>query len=238
MKNKTLERKVHRLDGGCSTLEKAGKETAELSEVLAEKNEKIKEKASIVEALIADITEKSKIAGEQQAIASKKKDFLAVESVIIAKEEEEAAVALEAAIPAFEEAKSALKEVDKAEITEIRSLPQPPILVQLVCTLTYYLYPSAKKLDNDDWATVKQILLGDVKLLSVLQNYDIEKLRADPVRRAKAKLIELEKKAGCVGEPERLPGIVKTANKASYGLYTWVKANLKCYEIYKSVEPK
>jgi dynein heavy chain len=237
-KKKILDGKVLRLEGGCSTLEKAGKETAELSEVLEEKNIKIKEKASVVESLIADITEKSKIAGEQQKIAQEKKDFLAVESVVIAKEEEEAAEALKAAIPAFEEAKEALKNVDKAEITEIRSLASPPMVVQIICTLTYYLYPAARKLDNDDWATVKQILLGDVKLLAVLQNYDIEKLRADPVRRARAKIAELEKKTGCVGEPAKLAGVVKTANKAAFGLYSWVSANLKCYDIYKSVEPK
>ena len=235
---KNCDNKVHRLEGGCTTLEKASKETAELSIILEEKNEKIKEKAVIVEALIADIDEKSKVAGEQQANATKKKEYLDVESVKIAKEEEEAAKALEAAIPAFEEAKLALKDVDKNEISEIRSLPQPPILVQLVCTLTYYLYPSAKRLDNDDWATVKQILLGDTKLLAVLQNYRIEKLKADPVKRARNKIVELEKKAGCVGDPEQLYIIVKKASKAAAGLYSWVKANLKCYDIYKSVEPK
>jgi dynein heavy chain, axonemal len=235
---KILDGKVHRLEGGCSTLEKAGRETAELSEVLAEKNKKIMEKAEIVESLIADINEKSKIAGEQQAIASRKKDQLAVERVEIAKEEGEAAEALKAAIPAFEEAKAALKDVDKAEITEIRSLPSPPLLVVLVCTLTYYLYPGAKKLDQDDWPVVKQILLGDVKLLQVLQNYDIEKLKADPVRKARAKMNELEKKAQCVDDPDKLAQVIKGASKAAAGLFTWVKANLKCYDIYKSVEPK
>ena len=42
---KILDGKVLRLEGGCSTLEKAGKETEELSIVLAEKNERIKEKS-------------------------------------------------------------------------------------------------------------------------------------------------------------------------------------------------
>jgi len=193
---KIMDSKVHRLEGGCSTLEKAGEETEKLSIILAEKNKKIKVKAESVSELIADISEKSKIAAEQQAIAKSKQDFLAVESVVIAKEEEEAKLALDAAIPAFEEAKAALKEVDKSEIAEIRSLPSPPPLVMIVCTLTFYLYPGAKKLDNDEWKIVKQILLGDLKLLQVLQNYDIEKLKAEPVRKAKAKITELIKKAG------------------------------------------
>jgi dynein heavy chain len=235
---KILDGKVHRLEGGLTTLEKASKETEELSLVLKEKNKVIKENAAVVEALIADINEKSEIAGKQQAAASEKKEYLAVESVKIEKEEAEAAKALEAAIPAFEEAKDALKNVDKNEIVEIRSLPQPPMLVQQVCTLTYYLYPTARNLSNDEWAVVKQNLLGDTKMLNTLKEYKIEKLRADPVRRAKNKIQEIGKKAGVPDDPLALNEMILKSSKAAAGLFTWVKANLKCYEIYREVAPK
>lgn len=233
-----LNGKVLRLDGGCTTLEKANKETAELSVILEEKNTKIKEKAAVVESLIEDINAKSKIAGEQQAKAVEKKQFLDVESVKIAKEEEEAAKALEEAIPAFEEAKDALKDVDKNDLTEIKTTQTPSVLMLSVIQLTYYLYPGVKKLDTDDWGTVRQVVLADVKLLSNLQNYRIEKLKGDSVRKAKAKITELDKFCKAGGDMSIVSAAIRNTSKAAAGLFAWVKANLKCYEIYKNVEPK
>ena len=48
-------------------------------------------------------------------------------------EKKEAEVALEAAIPALEEAAEALNDLMKDDITEIRSFAKPHILVQKVC---------------------------------------------------------------------------------------------------------
>lgn len=71
-----MENMVNRLEGGLATLSKAQQDTKELSEVLAEKNKIIGEKAVVVNAIIKDITEKSEIAGVQQAAAGKKKEEL------------------------------------------------------------------------------------------------------------------------------------------------------------------
>ena len=81
---------------------KAQEDTEVLSKELAIKNAEIAEKKKIVEELIADITEKSEIAGKQQAVAAEKKAFLDVQSVKIAEEEAEATKALEEALPALE----------------------------------------------------------------------------------------------------------------------------------------
>ena len=57
-------------------------------------------------------------------------------SAEIAIEKGEAEVALEAAIPALEEAAEALNDLKKDDITEIRSFAKPHILVQKVCHFT------------------------------------------------------------------------------------------------------
>ena len=62
-------------------------------------------------------------------MASEKKAFLDVQSVVIAQEEAEAAKALEEAIPALEAAQQALNNIKAADITEIKSLPQPPQII-------------------------------------------------------------------------------------------------------------
>ena len=60
-------------------------------------------------------------------------------SAEIAVEKGEAEVALEAAIPALEEAAEALNDLKKDDITEIRSFAKPHILVQKVTHLTSFL---------------------------------------------------------------------------------------------------
>lgn len=61
--------------------------------------------------------------------------FVQVTSEEIAVEKKEAEVALEAAIPALEEAAAALNDLKKDDITEIRSFAKPHVLVQKVSSM-------------------------------------------------------------------------------------------------------
>jgi len=99
---------VLRLEGGLTTLAKASEDTKILSDELAIKNADIAEKKVVVEELIADITQKSEVAGKQQKIATEKSAFLSVQSVEIAAKKEEADRDMEAAAPALLAAKAAL----------------------------------------------------------------------------------------------------------------------------------
>lgn len=63
-------------------------------------------------------------------MAREKETELKIESEKIAVEKAEAEAALEAAIPALEEAAEALKDLNRDDITEIRSFAKPHILVQ------------------------------------------------------------------------------------------------------------
>ena len=56
-------------------------------------------------------------------------------SAEIAIEKSEAEVALEAAIPALEEAAEALNDLKRDDITEIRSFAKPHVLVQKVTSI-------------------------------------------------------------------------------------------------------
>lgn len=170
-KRKILDSGVRRLEGGLTTLAKAAEDTKVLSADLAIKNEEIAEKKVIVEALIADITQKSEIAGKKQKEATEKKAFLAVKSVEIGLKKDEANKDMEAAAPALLAAKAALQNVKPAQITEIKALANPPDAIKMVCTITFHFYIKDGKVD--DWPTVKQRMLGDMKMLENLKTYDI-----------------------------------------------------------------
>ncbi len=157
---KFIDSQIRRLEGGLTTLAKAQEDTEILSQELAIKNAEIAEKKKIVEELIADIQQKSEIAGKQMEAAAQKKADLDVQSVIIAQEEAEASKALEEAIPALEAAQQALNNISSKDITEIKALPQPPQIIQDVCTICYFIYPKGGS--DDQWASVKLKLLGDM----------------------------------------------------------------------------
>jgi dynein heavy chain len=231
---KFIESQIRRLEGGLTTLAKAQEDTEELSKELAIKNAEIAEKKKVVEELIEDILAKSEIASKQKEVASEKKAFLDVQSVIIAQEEAEASKALEEAIPALEAAKEALNNIKAADITEIKALPQPPQIIQDVCTICYFIYPKGGS--DDQWASVKLKLLGDMQLLANLKEYDVAKTKTDQANRAKKKLQTLEKETGLTGS--ELLAFIKTKNLATAGLFSWVTSTIKCYDIYKEVEPK
>lgn len=201
---------------------------------MAIKNAEIAEKKKIVEELIADIQQKSEIAGKQMEAAAQKKADLDIQSVVIAQEEAEASKALEEAIPALEAAQQALNNISSKDITEIKALPQPPQIIQDVCTICYFIYPKGGS--DDQWASVKLKLLGDMQLLASLKEYDVAKTKSDQAKRAKQKLAQLEKECGLTGT--ELFQFIKTKNLATAGLFSWVTSTIKCYEIYKDVEPK
>ena len=85
-----LDGQVTRLEGGLATLAKAADDTAVLQEELAVQDADIAEKKTVVEKMIADITEKSEIAGKQQAEAEETKAKLEVDNKIIAEKKAEA----------------------------------------------------------------------------------------------------------------------------------------------------
>jgi dynein heavy chain, axonemal len=103
-----------------------------------------------------------------------------------------------------------------------------------VCTICYFIYPKGGS--DDTWASVKLKLLGDMQLLANLKEFDVSKTKADMANRAKKKLAILEKETGFTGNDLYL--FVKTKNLATSGLYSWVSSTIKCYDIYKDVEPK
>lgn len=75
-----------------------------------------------------------------------------------------------------------------------------------------------------------------MQLLACLKEYDVSKTKSDQANRAKKKMSQLEKENGCTGK--ELAALIMTKNKATGGLFSWVTATIRCYEIYKDVEPK
>ena len=91
------------------------------------------------------------------------------QSVVIAREKGKADAALEEAIPALEMAESALANLHKEDITEVKNFAKPPALVQDACLMVVCLRPTGVKLD-ETWGDAKK-MLADTSLLDKLKRY-------------------------------------------------------------------
>lgn len=95
-----------------------------------------------------------------------------MQSAEIAIEKEEAEAALAEAIPALEEAASALNSLKKDEITEIRSFSKPHVLVQKVGECVVIL----RGLKDVSWAGAKT-MMADGGFLKSLVEFDKDGLK-------------------------------------------------------------
>lgn len=93
---------------------------------MAEQNIAVKNKTEACNKLLEVITVNTQVVEEKKSLAEKKEVELDSQLIQIAKDKEEAEVALAEALPALEMARLALANLSSNEITEIRSFAKPP----------------------------------------------------------------------------------------------------------------
>ncbi|XP_049610508.1 dynein axonemal heavy chain 12-like [Syngnathus scovelli] len=142
------------------------------------------------------------------------------------------------AIPALEEATSALNTLKPADITVVKSMKNPPAGVKLVMSAVCVmkgLAPdkvadpagSGKKI-LDYWGPSKK-LLGDMNFLKELKEYD-----KDNIPEESMKII----RATYMTNPDFSPAKVAKASSAAEGLCKWIKAMESYDRVVKIVAPK
>jgi hypothetical protein len=73
-------------------------------------------------------------------------------------------------------------------------------------------------------------------MINNLKTFAVDKLKTEGAVAAKKKMEALVRESGLVGE--ELAKHITVKNLATGGLYRWCDATIRCYEIYKDVEPK
>jgi dynein heavy chain len=160
---------IKRLEGGLTKLVEAAEAVARMSEMLKEKQIVVSAKTVDVEALIVDITTKTKVADEQKAVAAAKQAAAEEQNKIIVEEKGKADIALNEALPAVAAAAAALENLEKKDLDEIKGFAKPPPLVMAVCYQVVCLAPTGEKL-GENWGDAKK-MLGNGKLLELLKSY-------------------------------------------------------------------
>lgn len=132
-KDNYIQAQCERLTGGMKKIEEARGELDILNEKLAIQKVVVGEATEACEKMLAEIEAGTKVATEKKDVASLRSNEIEEQARIISIEQADAEEALTAALPALEVARLALSDLEKSDITEIRSFATPPEAVQVVC---------------------------------------------------------------------------------------------------------
>ncbi|KAK3243833.1 hypothetical protein CYMTET_46533 [Cymbomonas tetramitiformis] len=182
----------------------------------------LKEKTEITKQLLVQVT-----ADQEEAV--KVRDVVLTEEAEVQKSAaqtqaiwDDAEADLAEAMPAMNSAIEALNALNKGDITEIKSFPKPPVMVQktmeAVCTLLS---------EKADWDTAKKVL-SDVQLIKKLTEFDKDGM-TDKIMKGIRKYID---------DPTFTPDQVAKQSNAAKSLCLWVHAMDKYARVSKIVAPK
>ncbi|XP_076804944.1 dynein axonemal heavy chain 10-like [Clavelina lepadiformis] len=222
-KDQEILKMCERLDGGLQKLDEATEQLNELNKKLAVQKVAVTEKTKACEELLSDITKKTQIATDKKELASAKAIEIEEQNKVIAVEKSEAEEALVEAMPALEAARLALQDLDKSDVTEIRSFAKPPKPVQTICECILVM----KGYREISWKTAKA-MMSEGNFLKSLMEMDVDGIGSNQTRTVKGFLKSL---GVSVNE-------MKSISTAGFGMMKFVEAVMGYCDVAREIKPK
>lgn len=211
-----------KLSNGLSKLDEARVLVEDMNTMSEVKRVDVQKKTKGAEELVLEISkeqrnadERLKIIKQQQAVIERDSE----ETMRLAKEADEE---LAKALPALEAANSALEQLDKKEIAEIKAYASPPLIVGKVMEAVMVCLK-----EGITWAEAKKVL-ADPNFMKRLVNYDKENITP--------KMLSNMEKYTSQGDFD--VDFVKSKSDAASKLCSWVRALESYAKSLKIVEPK
>jgi dynein heavy chain, axonemal len=213
-----------RLSTGIKKLTDTNTNIAELREKIKELQPKLQKKSEDLKVSLIKATEDRKIADEKEEIVSK-------EAAIVNQQADEAQVIvddvqadLNQVQPELDAAKASLAKLDKSQITEIRSFPNPPEAVVMVMEAVMIVFNK-----KTEWNQVKSAIADPKGFVDSMKNFDVKSLD-------QKRLTVLRKKY--IQRKDFVPAEVETKSLAAKSMCEWVLALDKYAYVLKKVAPK
>ncbi|KAJ8924399.1 hypothetical protein NQ315_007195, partial [Exocentrus adspersus] len=221
-KDNYINNQCERLTSGLTKIAEATVDLDVLNKKLAVQKVVVSEATATCEAMLVEIEAGTKAATEKKDVASLKSTEIEEQARIIRIEQADAEEALSAALPALETARLALADLDKSDITEIRSFATPPEPVQIVCECLVIL----RGIKEVSWKSAKG-MMADPGFLRSLQEMNCDIITQTQIRAVKAHMTKSKK----LDE-------MASISKAGSGLLKFVQAVLGYCAVYREVKPK
>ncbi|XP_053509735.1 dynein axonemal heavy chain 10 isoform X2 [Ictalurus furcatus] len=222
-KDKYILAQCKRLEGGLDKLEEASVQLAELNTKLAEQKVVLAEKSSACEILLNEISTNTAVAEEKKKLAEEKAEEIAEQNKVISVEKLDAESSLAEALPALEAARVALQDLEKSDVTEIRSFAKPPKQVQVVCECILVM----RGYKEISWKTAKG-MMSEANFLRSLMEMDCDSISSGQVKTVRGFLKNLNTSF------EEMQAI----SKAGSGMLKFVEAVMGYCDVSREIKPK
>ncbi|KAM4616801.1 dynein axonemal heavy chain 10 [Polymixia lowei] len=212
-----------RLEGGLDKLVEASEQLAELNTKLAEQKVVLAEKSSACEMLLQEISTNTAVAEEKKTLAEDKAKEIEEQNKVIAVEKKDAESSLAEALPALEAARIALQDLDKSDVTEIRSFAKPPKQVQVVCECILVM----RGHKEISWKAAKG-MMSESNFLRSLMEMDCDSINASQVKTVRGFLKNLNTSFD----------EMQAISKAGSGMLKFVEAVMGYCDVAREIKPK
>jgi len=195
---------------------------ADLREQLTALKPTLIEKSKETEALLAQVSIDNEKADKVKAVVEVEEAAVAASTEEVREVQADAQADLDLALPALRSAIKALEKLKKAEISEVKSMANPPAGVvrtmEAVCVLLGV---------QPDWENSKK-LLSKVDFLKMLKEYDKDNIDPRAIKRLQKYIQDPEL------TEERMAGV----SRAAASILSWVGAMDSYHRVAKVVAPK
>eukprot|EP00163_Fabomonas_tropica_P006846 TRINITY_DN1642_c1_g1_i1.p1 TRINITY_DN1642_c1_g1~~TRINITY_DN1642_c1_g1_i1.p1 ORF type:complete len:1696 (+),score=519.30 TRINITY_DN1642_c1_g1_i1:526-5088(+) len=228
---------VARTSGGLDKLLETAVTIEEMQREMASLSINLKQSTKETEELMAQLSVEQKAADAHRAEVEKEERMAAkatAETQILA---DEAQHGYDLALPALELALSSLKLINKADITEVKSMISPPrgvvLVMEAVCIMKA-IAPKKKASKNTrekaelDYWPVSKAMISDSTFMKSLLEYDRDNIPDVTIRKIQP----------YIDNPDFQPELVQKVSKACKCLCAWVRAMYEYHHAYRNMLPK
>ncbi|XP_039611034.1 LOW QUALITY PROTEIN: dynein heavy chain 11, axonemal-like [Polypterus senegalus] len=229
-KRKELSQKMERLENGLQKLQTTSSQVEDLKAKLAIQEVELHQRNKDTEALIAKIGQQTEKLNQEKAVADAEERRVAAIQAEVTKKQQESEEDLAKAEPALNAANAALNTLNRMNLTELRTFPNPPAIVTNVLAAVLVLLSPGGKIPKDrSWKGAKMYMSKVDEFLQALINFDKENIQEATVKVVKEEYLS---------DPEFNQEFVKTKSSAAAGLCAWVMNIVRYHEVFCEVELK
>ncbi|XP_078408210.1 dynein axonemal heavy chain 11 [Cetorhinus maximus] len=229
-KRKELVQKKERLENGLQKLQTTASQVEVLKAKLAVQEMELHQRNKDAEALITKVGQQTEKLNQEKAIADVEEQRVTAIRAEVSKQQQQSEEDLAKAEPALRAANTALNTLNRSNLTELRTFPNPPAIVtNVTAAIQVLLAPNGKIPKDRSWKTAKILLSKVDDFLQAIVNFDKEHIPEAIIKTVKEEYLR---------NPDFNPEFVRTKSSVAAGLCAWVINIIKFHEVYCEVELK
>lgn len=218
--------KIKRLEVGLTTLKKTSFDVAGLQDELKLTMTKVEERKKATDFLLEEMGKQRGDAEVKQRRADEERAKAARAAEIASQIETQASIELAIAKPALDAAQQAVNCLNKASLTELKSMGKPPAGVEKVTAAVLMMIKRETK--NFSWDNAKKMMAKVDVFKQSLEQYDKENIPLDVVARVEPLIEE---------DPNFNYEKMKSKSVAAANLCVWVVNIISFHQVFVRVKP-